>query len=112
MITVFVNDCGFILYFQFKSRSYYEEKAKQNKELKFLHSKIEGLKLCLKEAKMTYQKSLSNLESISNEIHGLRGNIIAEPKSEITTTKPEQGIYLNLNLFCFVVLYIFYACIF
>jgi hypothetical protein len=74
-------------------------KAKQNKELKFLHSKIEGLKLCLKEAKMTYQKSLSNLESISNEIHELRGNLngnhISESKSEIDTTPPlETSIFL------------------
>jgi len=52
-----------------KSYKYYEFKSSQLKELKFLFTKIEGLKFCLKEAKSTYQQSLKNLESISTEIH-------------------------------------------
>lgn len=63
-----------------KSRTFYELKAKQNKELKFLYSKIEGLKSCLKEAKNTYQQSLNNLELISTEIHALRN----ENKTQIS----------------------------
>ena len=58
-----------------QSRKYYESKVKQNKELKFFHSKCEGLKQCLKEAKETYQKALKNLEKISDEIHGQRNGI-------------------------------------
>jgi hypothetical protein len=55
-----------------KSVKYYELKASQLKELKFLFVKIEGLKSCLKEAKLTYQQSLKNLESISTEVHTQR----------------------------------------
>lgn len=55
-----------------KSFKYFELKSSQLKELKFVFTKIEGLKSCLKEAKLTYQQSLKNLESISTEIHTQR----------------------------------------
>lgn len=55
-----------------KSLKYFEIKAKYNKELKFFSLKIEGLKGCLKEAKTTYQQSLTNLEEISTEVHKQR----------------------------------------
>lgn len=55
-----------------KSRKYFEVKAILYKELRFLFTKIEGLKSCLQEAKQCYQQSLRNLESISTEIHTQR----------------------------------------
>lgn len=55
-----------------KSREYFELKAAMYKELRFLFTKIEGLKACLKEAKLAYQQSLKNLELISTEIHSQR----------------------------------------
>lgn len=55
-----------------KSREYFEAKAAMYKELRFLFTKIEGLKSCLKEAKLAYQQSLKNLELISTEIHSQR----------------------------------------
>ena len=55
-----------------KSKKYYELKSSLNKELRFLFTKIEGLKSCLKEAKLAYQQSLNNLELISTEIHTQR----------------------------------------
>ena len=39
-----------------KSHKYFELKASQLKELKFLFTKIEGLKSCLKEAKLTFKR--------------------------------------------------------
>ena len=59
-----------------KSRKYYELKSKFYKELRFLFTKIEGLKSCLKEAKQCYQQSLRNLETISTEIHIRRKSIL------------------------------------
>lgn len=64
-----------------KSRDYYELKAIMYKELRFLFTKIEGLKACLKEAKLTYQQSLKNLELISTEIHSLRQQQQNKPSS-------------------------------
>lgn len=58
-----------------KSRDYFEEKSKLYEELRFLYTKIECLKSCLKEAKTTYQASLRNLESISTEIHEQRQSL-------------------------------------
>jgi hypothetical protein len=55
-----------------KSKPYYELKASINKELKFQLSKVEGLKSCLKEAKLFYHQSMKNLETISNEEHSKR----------------------------------------
>ena len=55
-----------------KSKPYYELKASINKELKFQLSKVEGLKSCLKEAKLFYHQSMMNLETISNEEHSKR----------------------------------------
>ncbi|CAF0724516.1 unnamed protein product [Brachionus calyciflorus] len=55
-----------------KSRKYYELKSNLYKELRFLYTKIECLKSCLKEAKSNYQESLRNLELISTEIHEQR----------------------------------------
>lgn len=55
-----------------KSREYFELKAATYKELRFLFTKIEGLKSCLKEAKLAYHQSLKNLETISTEIHTQR----------------------------------------
>ena len=55
-----------------KSKKYFELKANLYKELRFLFTKIEGLKSCLKEAKLAYHQSLKNLELISTEIHTQR----------------------------------------
>ena len=66
-----------------------------------MHSKIEGLKSCLKEAKNTYQQSLNNLESISTEIHALRNenkrqNLFQE-ESQASPIDP-SNILLTSNL--------------
>ena len=55
-----------------KSLAYFQTKAAFNKELKFFLLKVEGLKSCLREAKITYQQSLRNLEKISTELHQKR----------------------------------------
>lgn len=55
-----------------KSRVYFDLKSSLFKELRFVFTKIEGLKSCLKEAKSNYQQSLRNLETISTEIHTQR----------------------------------------
>lgn len=70
-----------------KSREYFEVKAQAFKELRFLFTKIEGLKSCLKEAKLAYQQSLKNLEIISTEIHTQRQQSISAASSTTTTTK-------------------------
>lgn len=97
------------LNFLIKSRTYYEIKAKQNKELKFLYSKIEGLKSCLKEAKNTYQQALKNLEIISTEIHQSRivsyvekasecSNIDIPPSIETKSSREKINILVDESL--------------
>lgn len=79
-----------------KSRKYYESKAKQNKELKFLYSKCEGLKQCLKEAKETYHNALKNLEKISTEIHEQR-NGLAAAEAQVQNEKANETSTLSLE---------------
>ena len=69
-----------------KSRKFFQLKAKFNKELMFLYSKIKGIKICLKEAKMAYQQSLKNLEKISCEIHAQRKTLNNEKHSPETSS--------------------------
>ncbi|RNA37490.1 SH3 domain-binding 5-like [Brachionus plicatilis] len=76
-----------------KSQEYYEEKSKLYEELRFLYTKIECLKSCLKEAKATYQDALHNLESISTEIHEQRQSL--DPSYSIPSR--EEGKDINLS---------------
>lgn len=71
-----------------KSREYFELKAAMNKELRFLFTKIEGLKSCLKEAKFAYQQSLKNLELISTEIHSLRQQRSSSSGGSLSSSQP------------------------
>jgi hypothetical protein len=71
-----------------KSREYFELKAAMNKELRFLFTKIEGLKSCLKEAKFAYQQSLKNLELISTEIHSLRQQRSLSSGGSLSSSQP------------------------
>lgn len=76
-----------------KSRKYFETKANFCKELRFLFTKIEGLKSCLKEAKSAYQQSLKNLELISTEIHTQRQtSSLASSKKDTIKTSSHDNI--------------------
>jgi hypothetical protein len=77
-----------------KSKKYYELKSNLNKELRFLFTKIEGLKSCLKEAKLAYQQSLNNLELISTEIHAQRQSTL----SNRTTNSSSLSDNMTSNL--------------
>lgn len=78
-----------------KSKKYFELKSTLNKELRFLFTKIEGLKSCLKEAKLAYQQSLNNLELISTEIHTQRQS--SANTSNLTNNNDESNINNNTN---------------
>jgi hypothetical protein len=83
-----------------KSRRYFELKSSLYKELRFLFTKIEGLRSCVKEAKLCYQQSLRNLETISTEIHTQRKSLFIGSNSEVNnendaSTQPpgaDQGL--------------------
>ena len=74
-----------------KSKPYYELKASINKELKFLLSKVEGLKSCLKEAKLFYQQSMKNLENISNEEHSKRQQRLQNSTQNLNNNNNNQS---------------------
>lgn len=79
-----------------KSLKYFQIKAGFNKELKFFLVKTEGLKSCLKEAKTTYQQSLTNLEKISTEVHEQRNNNRTDSNTSLKSEKNET-LSPNLN---------------
>lgn len=78
-----------------KSREYFEEKSTLYEELRFLYTKIECLKSCLKEAKSNYQESLRNLESISTEIHEQRQSL--DPSYSIPVRFDSKDIQSKLT---------------
>ena len=84
-----------------KSFKYFELKSRQLKELRFIFTKIEALKSCLKEAKSTYQQSLKNLESISTEIHVQRKtsslNKSSISRASSLKNKPTQELESDSN---------------
>ena len=80
-----------------KSTRYFEEKAFYNKELKFFYAKIEGLKSCLKEAKLAYQQSLINLEKISTEVHEQR-KVNANQVSSNSSTSSMSSLAATASL--------------
>jgi hypothetical protein len=78
-----------------KSRRYYELKSRLYKELRFVFTKIEGLRSCVKEAKLCYQQSLRNLETISTEIHTQRNSLLVSRGSGSEAIEQLQGEFLK-----------------
>ncbi|CAG2165582.1 unnamed protein product [Oppiella nova] len=61
-----------------KSKPYYEESATVQTELNAIKARIESLNTVILEAKTSYSKTLRDLESISDEIHEKRAQLMAK----------------------------------